>query len=446
MTADRSVTASPAAGLTRQLGLRAAVAIIVGEVIGVGIFLTPAAMAQALGAPLWLLVVWLVMGTAALCGALCFGELAARWPAAGGIYVYLRETYGLRWAFLYGWMALLVMDPGITASLAVGFATYVGYAVPLSAAGAKAVAMAAIVGLAALNVVGVRQSAAFVRALTVLKVGFLVVIALLAFGTGRGDWAHFVPFAARPAEAGPWFGALAGGFVGAFFAFGGWWDLSKLGGEVRDPARTMPRALLWGVGIVTAAYIGTSAAFLYLVPRSGAASSEAFVARAGEALFGPAGGRLFAAIVVVSVLGSLAGLLLAAPRVAYAMAADGVVPRAVGALHPRFGTPARAIALQAALACGLVAVGTFDQILGYFIFSVVAFLGLTVAGVLVLRRRAGPPPAFATPLYPVPPVVFLVLVAVMLALLAGNAPRQALAGAGVVALGVPVYEVLRRRA
>ncbi|MFN8423717.1 MAG: APC family permease [Anaerolineae bacterium] len=209
--------------LARRLGLAAAVAIVVGEVIGVGIFLTPAEMTQTLGAPLWLLVVWLVMGTMALCGALSFGELAARWPDAGGQYVYLRETFGLRWAFLYGWMALLVMDPGITASLAVGFATYVGYAVPLSPLAGKGAAMAIIALLAALNVLGVRQSATFVRWLTVLKVAFLAFIALVAFGRGLGDWGHFTPFAQRPAGAGSLFGAMAGGLVGAFFAYGGWW-------------------------------------------------------------------------------------------------------------------------------------------------------------------------------------------------------------------------------
>lgn len=433
------------AGLARQLGLAAAVALIVGEVIGVGIFLTPAGMARSLGAPMWVFVIWLGMGAAALCGAWTFGELAARYPAAGGIYVYLREAFGLRWAFLYGWMALLVMDPGITAALAVGFTRYAGYAVPLTATGATALAMAAILLLAALNALGVRQSATFVRWLTWLKVGFLACLVLLAFGAGRGDWGHFTPFAARPDGAGSLFGALAGGLVGAFFAYGGWWDLSKVGGEVRDAERTMPRALAWGVGIVTAAYVGTSAAFLYLVPLADAADDEAFVARAGELLFGPAGGQVFAGIVIVSVLGSLAGLLLAAPRVAYAMSRDGVLFHGVGALHPRFGTPARAIALQAALSCAFVAVGTFDQILGFFVPVVVAFLGLTAAGVYVLRRRLGPPPAFRAPGYPVTPAVFLLLSVVLVVLLVGGAPRQALAGAVVVALGVPVYEIVRRR-
>jgi len=431
--------------LKRQLGLGTLIAVIIGEVIGVGIFLTPAGMAHDLGAPFWLLVVWLVMGLMALCGALCYGELAARYPEAGGSYVYLREAFGLPIAFLYGWMALLVMDPGVTAALGVGFATYLAYLAPLSPIAAKGAAMAVIVVLALLHIFGVRQGAAAVRGLTVLKVGFLAFIVLMAFGLQLGSPSHFVPFAERPAAAGPLFGALAGGLVGAFFAFGGWWDVSKLAGEVESPGRLMPRALVAGVVSVTLIYILTSAAFVYLVAPAATDSGEAFVAQAGELLFGPTGGWLFAAIVIVSVLGSLAGLLMAAPRVYFAMARDGVFPHSVGALHPRHGTPARAIAVQAILACVLVALGTFDQILAYFIFTVVIFLGLTVVALMVIRRRGGPAPEYRTPGYPVTPAIYLVLVLVMLVLLGGNDPRQAVLGLLVVAAGLPVYAIRARR-
>jgi APA family basic amino acid/polyamine antiporter len=431
--------------LKRQLGLSAAVAVIIAEVIGVGIFLTPAGMAHDLVAPAWILVAWLVMGLMALCGALCYGELAARFPSAGGNYVFLREAFGLRAAFLYGWMALLVMDPGVTAALAVGFATYLGYLAPMSPVVAKGAAMGVIVALAVLNMSGVRQSANAVRALTVLKVGFLALFLLMAIGSGAGNVGNFVPFSERPPESIPLFGALAGGLVGAFFAFGGWWDLSKLSGEVRDPGRTMPRALVFGVAAVTIIYVLTSAAFVYLVPPNEVASDEAFVARTGEMLFGPAGGRVFATIVIVSVLSALSGLLLAAPRVYYAMARDGVFLESVGRLHPRFGTPVRAIGVQAAMACVLVALGTFDQILSFFIFVVVIFLGLTVLALVALRRRGGPAPAYSTPGYPLTPAVYLVLVAVMLLLLGGNAPGVALAGVLVVALGLPVYALAARR-
>ncbi|HXF95306.1 MAG TPA: amino acid permease [Gemmatimonadales bacterium] len=431
--------------LTRQLGPGAVTALVIGEVVAVGIFLTPATMARALGSPFWLLLVWLVMGAMALAGALCYGELAARYPEAGGGYVYLRQAYGPGLAFLYGWKCLLVMDPGITAALAVGLASYTGYLVDLPAWGLKAVAVGAILLLAGVNVAGVRLGARLMQGLTALKLGALGLMAVLALGWGRGDWSNFVPFVAQRAGSDPLPGALAPGLVGAFFAFGGWWEISKLAGEAKDPRRTLPRALALGVVIVTAVYILTSAVFLYLVPPERVTSGETFAAQAGEALFGRAGGGVFAGVVLVAVTGSLLALLMALPRVYFAMARDGVFFRAVAAVHPRFGTPARAIALQATLASALVVAGTFEQIVAYFIFATVLFVGLTVAALLVLRRREGADPTYGAPGYPVTPVIFLLLVAVLMVLLAAHNPVEAALGVGIVALGAPVYYFAFRR-
>ncbi len=425
--------------LSRQLGLASITVLVIGEVIAVGIFLTPASMARSLGSPFWLLIVWLVMGIMALAGALCYGELAARFPEAGGGYVYLRRAFGPAVAFLYGWKCLLVMDPGITAALAVGVANYVGYAVHLSGPAFKAVAIAAILVLAAVNIVGVRLGARVMQWLTAFKLGALGLMAIVALALRLGDWSNFVPFIAQRAGSDPMPGALAPGLVGAFFAFGGWWEIAKLSGEARDPARTLPRALALGVAIVTAIYILTSAVFIYLVPLERVTTGEAFVAQAGERLFGPAGGAVFAGIVILAVLGSLTALLMALPRVYFAMARDGVFFKPVAALHPRFGTPARAIALQAGLASLLVLLGTFNQILSYFIFITVFFVGLTVAGLVVLRHREGKSAAYQTPGYPVTPAIFLILVALMLFLLAGHNPLQAGLGTGIVGLGAPVY-------
>lgn len=425
--------------LSRQLSLASITALVVGEVIAVGIFLTPASMARSLGSPFWLLVVWLVMGLMALFGALCYGELAARFPEAGGGYVYLRRAFGPAVAFLYGWKCLLVMDPGITAALAVGLASYVGYVTHLSGAALKVVAIGSILTLAAVNMVGVQIGARITQWLTAFKLGALALIAILALALGLGNWSNFVPFVAQRAGSDPLPGALAPGLVGAFFAFGGWWEIAKLAGEARDPARTLPRALALGVTIVTAVYILTSAVFIYLIPLERVTTGETFAAQAGEKLFGPAGGSVFAAIVIVAVLGSLMALLMALPRVYYAMARDGVFFKAVAVVHPRFGTPTRAIALQATLASVLVLLGTFNQILSYFIFITVLFVGLTVTGLFVLRRRDATGPAYRTPGYPVTPVIFIFLVVVLLFLLAGHNPLQAALGAGIVGLGAPVY-------
>jgi basic amino acid/polyamine antiporter, APA family len=435
---------APPPALRRQLGLLAVTALVVGEVIAIGIFLTPAGMARSLGSPFWLLIVWLLMGVMALSGALCYGELAARAPEAGGGYVYLREAYGPAVAFLYGWKCMLVMDPGITAALAVGLASYVGYALGIAGVSLKVIAVGAILALAWVNIAGLRFGSRLMQWLTALKLGALALIAGLALVLGAGSWSNFSPFIAQRAGSEPLAGALAAALVGAFFAFGGWWEIPKLAGEARDPARTLPRALAIGVAIITAIYIMTSAVFLYLVPLERVTSGETFAAQAGEALFGPAGGKVFAAIVIVAVFGSLLGLLMALPRVYYAMARDGVFLKSVAAVHPRFGTPARAIGIQAVLASILVALGTFNQIIAYFVFVTVLFVGLTVAGLFRLRRRA-PDASYRTWGYPFTPVLFLVLVALLLFLLGGHNPLQAALGVGIVALGAPVYFFLYRR-
>lgn len=425
--------------LKRQIGLRTATALVVGEVIAVGIFLTPASMAKSLASPFWLLVIWLLMGAMAACGALCYGELAARFPEAGGGYVYLREAYGRSVAFLYGWMALLVMDPGLTAALSVGLASYIAFVFKLSSAGIKTVAIGAIVLLAVVNIIGVRLGAGLMRWLTILKLGFLLFIFAWGFGFRLGSWSNLTPFVARPAGSVPLMGAFAGGMVAAFFSFGGWWDVTKLSGEVREPARTLPRALIFGVVIVTLVYILTSAVFLYLVPLSAVSSGETFAAQAGSVLFGAVGGLVFSVIVVVAVLGSLAAIIMSAPRVYFAMARDGLFFASAAALHPRFQTPARAIGLQALLSIILVLAGSFNEIISYFIFVVVIFVALTVAALFLLRRKQREKSEYLTPGYPFTPAVFLLLVGLLLVLLGSSSPRESALGAGVVALGVPVY-------
>ena len=432
------------AELKRQIGLRTAAALVVGEVIAVGIFLTPAGMAKQLGSPMWLLIVWLLMGAMALAGALCYGELAARYPEAGGGYVYLREAYGPAVAFMYGWMAFLVMDPGLTAALAVGLATYAGYMINLTPLATKLLAIATIVVVALINIRGVRLGAWFVRAMMFLKLGLLAFVILWALVFQLGDWSNFTPFVARHPNSPPLIGALAGGLIGAFFSFAGWWDLGKLAGEVKDPARTLPKALTIGVIVVTIVYIVTSLVFVYLVPLGQVTTGETFAAQAGEVLFGRAGGLVFSAIVVVAVLGSLAAVVMSAPRVYFAMARDGLFIPAVAAIHPRFETPALATALQASLASVLVAVGTFNDIISYFVFVVIVFVALTVLALLKFRRRSEDV-GYLTPGYPVTPIIFLALIVVLLGLLGGNNPKQAALGVAVVSLGWPVYQFLFRR-
>ena len=434
-------------GLGRRLGLASATAAVAGESIAVGIFLTPAGMAKSLGSPLWLLVVWVVVGVLAVCGALCYGELAARFPRDGGIYVYLLETCGRRIAFLYGWMCLLVLDPGLTAALAVGLASYAGYIFPSSPLAAKLVAVLVIWSLCLLNVLSIRIGAGILRWTTWLKLGVLASMVIWAFGFRLGSWSNFVPLVAQHPGSLPLGRALGAAMVGGFFSFGGWWDVSKIAGEVRDPGRTLPRAMLLGVLVVTVVYILVSAAFLYLLPLSQVTSDQTFVAQAGAVLFGRAGGMVFAAIVVICVLSSLAAFIMSAPRVYYAMAKDGLFVRAIARTHPRFGTPANAILLQGFVATILVVIGSFQQIIAYFIFVAIVFLTLAGAGLFRARGRSqGIEPVFLTPAYPVPLVIFLVLMSALLVLLALHSPREAIVGTAVVTAGLPVYAVFQRKA
>lgn len=402
-------------------------------------------MAKALGSPFWLLAVWMLMAAMALSGALCFGELSTRYPEDGGLYVYLREGFGKRIAFLYGWMSLLVMDPGITAAMAVGMATYGSYIFGWGGVGTKIVAVSSVLALGLLNIVNLRVSAGLLRIVTWLKFAVLGALVLRGLLFHLGSSHNFTPFVQQRTGSMPLGPALAVATVAAFFSFGGWWDVSKIAGEMKNPERILPRALVAGVLGVTAAYVIITGVFVYLVPLEKVVSDKGFVAQAGEVLFGGPGAQLLSAAVVICVLGSLAVLIMVSPRVYFAMARDGLFFSAVAETHPKFGTPSRAIAVQVVMASLLIVLGSFGQILSYFMFPAVIFLGLALSTVFVFRRKGIPDGVVKTAGYPITPVFFLVLVVVVLALIVGHDPVQAFTGLGVVLLGLPVYALVHRK-
>jgi APA family basic amino acid/polyamine antiporter len=429
------VAETPPPELRRRLGLLPATAMVVGGTIGVGIFLTPAGMAKSLGSPGLLLAVWLFQAAMALSGAFCFGDLAARFPQAGGGYVYLREAFGGRVAFLYGWKCLLVLDPGLTAAFATGAGAYAAALVP--GVPQKAVALAAIGAVVLANLAGVRLATGAAWVLALAKAAVLLVLVGVGFFGSAGDWSRFQPFCERHPGSPALLPALAGAIVSGFFSFGGWWQASNLAGEVEDAPRNMPRALTGGVLAVTLLYVAVSAVFFFLVPLAAVTSGETFAAQAGEALFGAAGGAVLSAIVLLSVLGSLFAFMTTAPRVYYAMARDGAAPAWAGAVGARSGAPLGAVLVQASLAALLVAIGTFDGIVAYFVFVTVAFLGLIVVGLLRLRRAAGEPGRASAWL-------FLGCILVVLVMLAAGRPVEAAMGVAVVALGWPAYRLFVR--
>jgi basic amino acid/polyamine antiporter, APA family len=428
----------------RFLGLWPATALVVGHTIGVGIFLTPAELIGALASPALTFGVWVGVGALVLFGALAFGELGSRYPQAGGVYVYLREAWGEEAAFLYGWQCLLVMDPGVTAGLAAGSAGFAAVLWPSAAGSERWIGIAMIWGLALLSMAGLRLSVRVIGGLTAAKLLLFAAVIVLAFTAGAGDWSHFSPFAARRIGAPPLFQALGLGLVGAFFSFGGFWEAARVADEVRDPVRTLPRALKLGVVIVTLVYVATTVAFLYLAPSTAAVDAATFTRAAGEALLGTRGPVLLAAAVVVSAVASAAALIFLAPRMYVAMAGDRAFPAFLATPHPRTGAPVRATAVLACLASLLVWLGSFRQIVAFFLCTSLGFLALAAAGLFVVRRRSPASPAYRAPGHPGSTALFVALLAAVVFLVAVTNPRQAAAGALLVALGIPVHRFLAR--
>ncbi|HEX2572699.1 MAG TPA: amino acid permease [Polyangia bacterium] len=416
------------AGRIRTLSAASLTAAVAGETIGIGIFLTPADMVRSLGSPFWVLCTWLFVGGLTLCGALSYGRLASRFPESGGIYVYLREAYGPRIAFLYGWMSLLVIDPGLTAAWAIGLAGYASSVIPLSALARHVVAVGALLAIASLNLLHASLGVSFLRYVTWLKLGLLGVLTLWPMIFRLGDWSHLALTTARPDGAPPLSTALAGAVLVAFISFGGWWDASKLVGQVGASERVQRRAMLLGVLLVTLVYLAISTAFLYVIP-SRQVSQDAFVSQFGAALFGPLGARAMAGIVCLCLVSSLAAYMATAPHVYCAMARDGLFFASLGRLHPRFQTPARALLLEAALACVLVFTGTFEEVLAYFVPAAIVFLGLSVASLLRWPHAQRRGQLLA-------PVLFLLFVGAMLLLLVSVSPRRSLLGMAIVAVGL----------
>jgi APA family basic amino acid/polyamine antiporter len=422
----------------RQLGLAAAIAIVVGESIALGIFLTPAGMARSLGSPLLLAAVWCGMAFMAFCGALCFAELAIRFPESGGEYVYLRHSFGDATAFLYGWMSTLVMYPGVAAALAVGAGAYVVALFPMGKTAAACVPAALVLLFGGVNLLGSRTSGRWMTGLNLLKLSVLFLLVARALTSSQAHLANLFPLAERRPGAEALFPAIAGAAISAFFSFGGWWEAGKIAGEIRRPERNLPIAFLAGVGLVTAIYLLISFAFLVVMPMGGSTPSVAFVAQFGEALFGSAGGKILSACVLICVAGGLAALTMASPRVCYAMARAGAFLPSFGRMNER-GVPVNAVLLETGLALVALLLGAFDRILAYIIFSVVIFQGLTVWSLF----RVSPP--VRRRWYPAAPIVFLVCGAAIALLILAHDPLPAFLGIGIVLCGEPVRRAISKR-
>ncbi|HEV2733648.1 MAG TPA: amino acid permease [Longimicrobiaceae bacterium] len=429
--------------LPRRLGFWSAVAVLVGSTIGSGIFRVPSTVAADVGTVGAMIMLWVLGAVIALFGALTLAELAALFPRSGGIYVFLREAYGPLPAFLFGWTELLVIRPSALGGIAMLFAEYVQTFVPITEAGVKMVAAGAILTLATANILSVKWGALVQNASTLAKAVTLVGLAAAAFLLGDGSAGAF----ASPVE---WSPTTWGGFgialVAVMWAYDGWADLTFMAGEVKDPARVLPRALLGGTAAVIAIYLAVNAAYLYVLPVSEMAGRPLVAADAARKVFGQAGAAIVAAMVMLSAFGALNGSTMTGPRIFYAMADDGLFFRPIAAVHPRFRTPFAAIALAAALGIGYVSIRSFEQLADAFILGIWPFYALAVGAVFLLRRRR---PDLERPYrawgYPVVPLVFLLASVAMLANAVVEEPGQTLFGFGVIVLGIPVFWFWKRR-
>ncbi|GMV07781.1 MAG: amino acid permease [Gemmatimonadota bacterium] len=433
--------------LPRVLGLWDIVSIVVGGVIGSGIFIVPAAIAAELPSPLLFLGVWVVGGVLSFFGALAFAELAAAYPHAGGAYVYLREAYGPLVGFLFGWTLFLVVDTGSIATLAVAFSSkYLPLFVTLPAWGEKLVAAAIVAALVAVNYVGVRWGANLQNGLTVIKFAALVGICGTVALFAEGSPAHFV----EPAPESPsW--SLGGRFgvalVAVLWAFKGWEGASYSTGETRNPERNLPLGLFVGTLAIIGIYLVTNLAYLYVLPTEAIAGSDRIASDAMSLAIGPAAASVIALVILFSITGAANQNLLCSPRVYFAMAKDGLFFRGMADVHPRFRTPHQAIVAMGAWAVVLSLSGTFEQLFTYVVFGQWLFFGLTVGAVFILRRkRPDLPRPFRTTGYPWTPALFIVSALFICLNTLVNETGNALAGLGIIALGLPAYLYWKRKA
>jgi len=421
----------------RKLGLFSGTMAVVGGIIGGGIFRTPATVAERLDSPRAVLVAWVIGGLIALIGAFVWGELGQRRPRAGGGYVYLRETFGPLPAFLYGWTLVLVIATGAIAAVAVTFADYTLALVGLPHRYSMPLAIAAIVLLSGINYVGVKPAAITQNIFTVLKLTALA--ALIGAGIVLAEPISHVRIYDVP-RAG-----LGAALVPILFTYGGWQQTNFIAEEIVEPERNLPRALLIGVTIVVTVYLLTNYVYLHVLGIDGLRASTAPAADTMRRLLGPVGGNVIAAGIAISTFGFLNLVILVTPRVLQAMAADGVFFQRFAVLHPRYHTPNAAILALGVCAVILTLSGTFGQLVDYVTFGDWIFFGLTAASLFVYRRRVSETePTFRVPGYPYTVLLFVAAAAfVVLSSIASN-PRNAVIGAGLIALGIPAFLYWRR--
>ncbi len=422
--------------LERSIGLTQATAMVVGTIVGASIFVQPSEVSRAVPTFAGMLLVWVAAGALTWFGASICAELASAYPRTGGVYVFLCEMFSPAAGFLWGWAMFWSMHSGIIAAIAMVFGRYAATIVPLGDWGIRLVAVGGILVLSAINYVGVRPGSAVQTGLTMTKIAAIAVLLLLLFGMGTPHMPASLG-AIRPR-------GFLRALVAGLFAFGGWHMVTYAAEETRRPERTIPRALMIGIAVVVVTYLALNSAYLLVLPFDRVLASAHIAFDATSATAGPGAAAAISVLVIVSSFGAMSGIILAGPRVYYAMAEDGLLFRWMGAVHPTHRTPYLAIAMQAVWSSVLVLTGTYGVIVSRVVYTEWIFFGALALGTIALRRSRLYAPAFRAWGFPVVPVLFaLVCLAIVLNQIATD-PRESLTGLALVAAGLPVYYFWRR--
>jgi basic amino acid/polyamine antiporter, APA family len=434
------------AALERTLSLRDLILLIIGTVIGSGIFIVPGAvLRQVQGSVGLAMLVWLVGGILSLLGALTYGELAARSPKAGGIYIYIRDGFSPLLAFLYGWTLFFVISTGAMATLAVAFSTYLSEIVRLTPSLRKLIAAGMIAIVTVVNVLGTRRSSDLQNWTTAVKVGAILIMSATLLVLGRDFRGNGATLWTTQAGA-----SLASGFglamIGVLWAYEGWQYVTFSAGETLNPQRTFPRALVIGSAALIGIYLLANLAYIAALGPTKAAQTDSIAATAVTAVIGPGAAKLIALAILISIFSAANGVALTAPRVYYAMARDGLFFHRLAEVHPRFHTPAFAVVAGSVWATALAITGTFEQLFTYVVFSGWIFYALGAASIFVYRRRSPEVTSpYRVPGYPWTPLLFILAAAALVINTIATQPVRAAIGLGIVLLGTPAYFIWRAR-
>ncbi|MBI3682439.1 MAG: amino acid permease [Acidobacteria bacterium] len=447
--------------LRRELGVWTATALVIGTVIGSGIFLVPKTMVNAVGTPQMVFLVWIFGGLLSLAGALTYAELAAALPEAGGEYVYLREAYGPLWAFLYGWTQMWVAKSGSIATLATGFFYYLAnfypqlertlFVIPLPVGPGggpleirqgQLLAMAVILLLAAVNYFGVRLGGRVQVGATIVKVALIAGVIVIGLGSSQGAAGNYSTSTAAMGGVSGFFAAL----VAALWAYDGWNNVAMVSSEIKEPQKNLPRSLVLGTLAVIVVYLFANMAYFFVLPAAQVGGSDRVAAEMMHRVLGPAGAGAVSIAAMISIFAALNGSILTGARVPFAMARDRLFFSAIGVVHPRWATPSNSILALSLWSALLVLSGRYEQLFTYVIFSSWILYGMATASVIVLRHKR---PQLARPYrtfgYPAVPVLFVLVAVALLVSTAGTSPRESLMGLGIILTGLPFYRHWRRK-